>query len=329
MQQFDETLLSAKIRHDYELDEVGMIYHLPLTRLLRISQTIHAKHWADDEVQMCTLLSIKTGGCKENCSYCPQSAHYETGLDSHGLLDIEDIKVAAKTAKDAGSTRFCMGAAWRSPPKKDSPQFENVLTAVREVNQLGLEVCTTLGMVDEEQAKALKEAGVYAYNHNLDTSPEYYEKIITTRTYDDRRKTLKNVRNAGMTVCCGGIVGMGEDVGDRLGLLVELSSMDPHPESVPVNLLIKVAGTPLDDAADLDIFEMIRTIATARILMPKSRVRLSAGRTEMSDEAQAMCFMAGANSIFTGDKLLTTENPDVEHDRVLLNRLGMRPVAGR
>jgi biotin synthase len=246
-------------------------------------------------------------------------------VDAHGLLDLDTIKAAAQDAKDGGSTRFCMGAAWRSPPTK-GPQFDRVLEAVRSVKAIGLEVCTTLGMLDETQAHQLAEAGVYAYNHNLDTSPEYYGQVITTRTYDDRLNTLKNVRKAGMTVCCGGIVGMGETREDRVGLLQQLTQLDPHPESVPVNLLVRVDGTPLAVEDDFDVFELVRTIAVARLVMPESRVRLSAGRTAMTDEAQALCFMAGANSIFTGEKLLTTANPGVDHDRELLDRLGMRAV---
>jgi biotin synthase len=314
------------LRHDYTRDEIAALFRLPFPRLVRQAQETHETSWPDDEIQLCTLLSIKTGGCKEDCGYCPQSAHHKAEVDAHGLLDLATIKAAATAAKAGGSTRFCMGAAWRSPPTK-GPQFERVLEAVREVHALGLEVCTTLGMLDAEQAQQLAEAGVHAYNHNLDTSPEYYDKVITTRTYEDRLQTLKNVRKAGMTVCCGGIVGMGETRADRIGLLQQLASLDPHPESVPVNLLVRVEGTPLAGEADFDIFELVRTIAVARILMPKSRVRLSAGRTEMSDEAQALSFLAGANSIFTGEKLLTTPNPGSSHDHVLLERLGMRPVA--
>ena len=249
-------------------------------------------------------------------------------LKTHPLLDVEAVKEAAHAAKANGSTRFCMGAAWRSPPKK-GPQFEKILEAVREVKGIGLEVCTTLGMLTAEQAEQLKEAGVYAYNHNLDTSPEFYEKVITTRTYQDRLDTLKNVRQAGMTICCGGIVGMGEEKKDRLSLLQQLNQFHPHPESVPVNLLVRVKGTPFAELEEFNQFELIRTIATARIAMPKSRVRMSAGRNEMSDEAQALCFMAGANSIFTGEKLLTTDNPGEDHDSKLLRNLNMRPVAAK
>lgn len=319
-------LARGQLRYDYTREEIKAIYDLPMTTLLRTALLVQNQNFADDEVQLCTLLSIKTGGCKENCSYCPQSAHHNADIKAEALWDVPSIVEAAKMAKANGSTRFCMGAAWTSPPKRGK-QFDSVLEAVREVNNLGLEVCTTLGMLDQDQAVALKEAGVYAYNHNLDTSPEYYEEIVTTRTYQDRLDTLKYVREAGMTVCCGGIVGMGEDKIDRIGLLQQLNQMHPHPESVPVNLLVKVEGTPLANEEDLDIFEMVRTIATARIIMPRSRVRLSAGRTHMTDEAQALCFMAGANSIFTGDKLLTTANPGADKDQELFRRLGMKAVA--
>lgn len=320
-----EQLALGEPRYDMTREEIQAIYDLPITTLVYLAQSVHRRYYAPDEIQMSTLLSIKTGGCKENCGYCPQSAHHATNVASHGLLPVADIVTAAKEAKDNGSSRFCMGAAWRNPPKK-GPQFEQVLEAVREVRKLGLEVCTTLGMLDEEQAHQLAEAGVHAYNHNLDTSPEYYGDIISTRVYQDRLDTLQNVRKAGMTVCCGGIVGMGETKEDRVGLLHQLHHLSPHPESVPVNLLVKVEGTPLANKEEIDIFEMVRTIATACIIMPTSRVRLSAGRTQMSDEAQAMCFMAGASSIFTGDKLLTTPNPGEDRDRALLKRLGLKPV---
>jgi len=320
-----DQLASGNVRYDYTREQIQAIYDLPITRLIFLAQSVHQKYFAADEIQMSTLLSIKTGGCKENCSYCPQSAHYSTGVDAQGLLSVETIVNAAKAAKANGSSRFCMGAAWRSPPKKGK-QFDQVLEAVTAVRALGLEVCTTLGMVDEGQAVALKEAGVHAYNHNLDTSPEYYEDIITTRVYQDRLDTLKAVRKAGMTVCCGGIVGMGEETSDRIGLLEQLHQLAPHPESVPINLLVKVEGTPLQDEAEIDIFDMVRTIATACIIMPASRIRLSAGRTQMSDEAQAMCFLAGASSIFTGDKLLTTPNPGDDADQKLFARLGLKPL---
>lgn len=319
-------LEEGRLRYDYSREEIRAIYKLPITTLIRTAQIVQEQSFAEDEVQMCTLLSIKTGGCKEDCGYCPQSAHHNTNLKAEALLDVDTILTAAQAAKDTGSTRFCMGAAWTSPPKTESPQFQRVLEAVRGVKAMGLEVCTTLGMLTQEQALALREAGVHAYNHNLDSSPEYYEKIITTRTYQDRLNTLGHVREAGMTICCGGIVGMGESLDDRIGLLAQLNQMNPHPESVPVNLLVKVEGTPLENEQDLDIFDMVRTIATARILMPRSRVRLSAGRTEMSDEAQALCFLAGANSIFTGEKLLTTANPGADKDAMLFDRLGLKAV---
>lgn len=320
-----EQLALGKPRYDFTREEILAIYDLPVTTLVYLAQSVHRRYYAPDEIQMSTLLSIKTGGCKENCGYCPQSAHHSTGVESHALLAVDEIVAAARQAKDNGSSRFCMGAAWRNPPKK-SKQFDQVLEAVREVRKLGMEVCTTLGMLDEEQAVELADAGVHAYNHNLDTSPEYYGDVISTRVYDDRLNTLKNVRKAGMTVCCGGIVGMGESKLDRIGLLEQLNHLAPHPESVPVNLLVKVEGTPLAHEQDLDVFDLVRTIATACIVMPTSRIRLSAGRTQMSDEAQAMCFMAGASSIFTGDKLLTTPNPGEDKDRELFRRLGLKPV---
>lgn len=320
-----QNLLAGEPRHDLSIADIDTIYELPITKLIYIAQSLRHKYFPGDEVQLSTLLSIKTGGCKENCAYCPQSAHYDTGINTHGLLDIDTIKKAAIEARENGSSRFCMGAAWRSPPKKGQ-QFDKVLEAVREVRKLGLEVCTTLGMLDEEQAQQLKDAGVYAYNHNLDTSPEYYGDIISTRTYQDRLTTLGNIRKAGMTVCCGGIVGMGEKKKDRLGLIQQLHSLSPHPESVPINLLVKVEGTPLDQQEELEPIELIRTIATACIVMPKSRIRLSAGRTQMSDELQTLCFLAGASSIFTGEKLLTTPNPGEDHDHILLKKLGLRPL---
>lgn len=321
-----QDLAEGNPRYDFSRDEISEIYHLPITKLIFLAQKVHQQHFASDEVQVSTLMSIKTGGCKENCAYCPQSAHHNTDIDAKALINVEEIKQQAMEAKESGSSRFCMGAAWRSPPKK-GPQFDRVLEAVREVRALGLEVCTTLGMLDQEQAEQLAEAGVYAYNHNLDTSPEFYKDIITTRTYEDRLQTLENVRNAGMTVCCGGIVGMGEEEGDRIGLLQQLSQLNPHPESVPVNLLVKVEGTPLADEEDIDIFEMVRMIATACIIMPESRVRLSAGRKQMSDEAQALCFLAGASSIFSGEKLLTTANPGVNKDEALFAKLGLKATS--
>ena len=317
---------SAPTRHDYSTDEIAVLFGLPFTALLRQAQEVHHRHHAADQVQLCSLLSIKTGGCREDCGYCPQSAHHNAELQAEPLLDLATITAAAKRAKARGATRFCMGAAWRSPPRRGKV-FARLLEAASAVKALDLQVCMTLGMLDAEQACQLKQAGVYAYNHNLDTSPRYYPQVISTRTYADRLATLRHVRAAGMTICCGGIVGMGEERRDRVELLQQLSHLDPHPESVPINLLVRVEGTPLAQAQDLDVFELVRTIATARILMPYSRVRLSAGRTQMSDEAQALCFLAGANSIFMGEKLLTTANPEVDADMQLLQRLGMQPLA--
>lgn len=311
-------------RSTWSFAEMEALYNLPLPRLIWLAQGVQQKNF-NDEVQLCSLLSIKTGGCKEDCAYCPQSAHHSADIKAEPLLDVDSILTAAKAAKKGGSTRFCMGAAWRSPPTRGR-QFQTVLEAIRQVNGLGLEVCTTLGMLDEEQAYQLKKAGVYAYNHNIDTSPEFYDKIVTTRQFKDRLETLRNVRKAGMTVCCGGIVGMGEGKADRIAMVLELAKLDPHPESVPINLLVQVEGTPISDRDhQFDVFEMVRTIALARIAMPRSRVRLSAGREDMSDETQALCFIAGANSIFTGDKLLTTKNPGEEKDLALLSRLGLKP----
>ena len=311
-----------RIRHDWTLSEIEQIYTLPLPELFFQAQTSHREFHRTDAIQGCQLLSIKTGGCPEDCAYCPQSAHYKTGVRREQLLSVEEILAAARNAKESGATRFCMGAAWRSVPNNE--QFDRVLEMVRGVRELGLEACCTLGMLNQEQAGKLAEAGLTAYNHNLDTSPEFYGSIITTRTYADRLETLKNVRNAGITVCCGGIVGMGEKRKDRFGLLQQLATQTPHPESVPVNMLVKVAGTPLENERNLDIFEFVRMIATARVLMPASFVRLSAGRLQMSEEAQALCFLAGANSIFMGDKLLTTPNPETNDDQKLLDKLGMK-----
>lgn len=332
-------LIDAKPRHDLSFEDVDRIYHLPIPKLIRMAGAIQVQAFPDDDVQKCTLLSIKTGGCKEDCGYCSQSAHHDTDVKPERLMDVDTIVSAAKDAKAAGSSRFCMGAAWRNPPKK-GPGFDRVLSAIRQVSDMGLEVCTTLGMLDEEQAKQLAAAGVHAYNHNIDTSPEYYEKIITTRTFEERLTTLKNVRKAGMTICCGGIIGMGESIKDRVGMLLELHRMDPHPESVPINRLMPMKGTPVyeqmkkdgalgSDASAKATFDMVRTIATARIIMPRSRVRLSAGRSVMSDEAQTLCFLAGANSIFSGDKLLTAENPEVATDQALFNRLGINATDSR
>ena len=310
------------IRNDWTVEELEAIYTQPFPELLFTAQTVHREFFSPLEIQRSTLLSVKTGGCPEDCAYCPQSAHHNTDLERESLLPKDLVIAKAKEAKREGSTRFCMGAAWREV--RDGKEFDGVIELVEEVSSLGLEVCCTLGMLSEEQALRLRDAGCYAYNHNLDTSPEFYENIISTRTYQDRLDTLSNVRKAGMTICCGGILGMGEGQTDRLGLLRELATQSPHPESVPINMLVKVEGTPLEESEKVDPFDFIRTIATARIAMPKSYVRLSAGRTEMSDEMQALCFLAGANSIFAGDKLLTTPNPGKHHDQTLVERLGMK-----
>lgn len=312
----------SPVRHDWTLQEARDLFALPFSDLLFRAQTVHRQHFDPNEVQVSTLLSIKTGACPEDCKYCPQSGHYNTGLEKEKLLEMERVMAEAQAAKDKGASRFCMGAAWRSPAEKDMPY---VLDMVRQVKSLGLETCMTLGMLREDQAQALADAGLDYYNHNLDTSEKYYNHIITTRTYQDRLDTLENVRNAGMKVCCGGIMGMGEDLDDRAGLLVQLASLPQHPESVPVNMLVKVAGTPMEDVADLDPFEFVRTIAVARIMMPESHVRLSAGRETMNEQMQALCFLAGANSIFYGEKLLTTANPEADKDRALFHKLGIRP----
>jgi biotin synthase len=308
----------------YDLESIRRIYALPFPELLFRAQQIHREHHDAAGIQLCTLQSIKTGGCPEDCKYCPQSAHYETTVRAETLLDAGAIVSAAKIARDGGASRFCMGAAWREV--REGPQFESVLSAVRGVSGLGLEVCCTLGLLSVSQAKRLKDAGCAVYNHNLDTSREYYPEIITTRTYDDRLTTLARVREAGLQVCSGGILGMGETVDDRLKLLGELAALDPQPDSVPINALVSVPGTPLGEKPPVDPIEFVRVIATARILMPKAMVRLSAGRTEMSDELQALCFAAGANSIFLGEKLLTTPNPERSDDMQLLQRLGMHPL---
>ncbi|MFW8589311.1 biotin synthase BioB [Glaciecola sp. 2405UD65-10] len=308
------------IRHDWSLDEVNALFALPFNDLMFQAQTIHRQHFDPNQVQVSTLLSIKTGACPEDCKYCPQSARYDTGLEKERLLEIEKVIQRAKEAKAAGSTRFCMGAAWRNPKERDMPYVTDM---VKEVKKLGLETCMTLGMLTRDQALALKQAGLDYYNHNLDTSPEYYGDIITTRTYQDRLDTLDNVRGAGMNVCSGGIVGMGETSDDRSSLLRQLANLPHHPESVPINMLVKVKGTPLDNVDELEPFEFVRTIAVARILMPKSHVRLSAGRENMNEQMQAMCFLAGANSIFYGCKLLTTSNPDTHEDVQLFKKLGI------
>ncbi len=313
-----------ELRHNWTRQEIGNIYRLPFPELIFQAQTAHRKFHEADEVQLCRLLSIKTGGCPEDCGYCPQSAHYDAGVARQNLLQADEVLANAHRAKAEGATRFCMGAAWRQAPEGE--EFERVLEMVRSVAALDLEVCCTLGMLTERQAMQLKEAGLTAYNHNLDTSPEFYGEIITTRVYAERLETIAHVRKAGITVCCGGILGMGESEEDRIGLLEQLANLDPHPESVPINMLVRAPGTPLAAAAELDPLIMVRTIATARILMPKSRVRLAAGRRSMSDEAVALCFLAGANSIFTGEKLLTTPNPSEDEDAALLKNLGLRAM---
>lgn len=311
------------IRHDWTLEEINQLYNTPLLELVYRAATVHRKYNDTGEVQVCTLLSIKTGGCPEDCSYCPQAARYHTNIDVQALMKTGEVIEYAKKARNAGSTRFCMGAAWREV--RNNRDFDRVLEMVKEVNNLGMEVCCTLGMLTEEQAQKLADAGLHAYNHNLDTSPEYYSEIISTRTYNDRLQTLDHVRKAGVSVCCGGIIGLGETHEDRVSMLHTLSTMQEHPESVPINALVRIQGTPLQDQPKVDIWDMIRMIATARILMPKAMVRLSAGRTEMSLSEQALCFMAGANSIFAGEKLLTTPNPSFDEDNAMFKLLGLQP----
>ncbi len=312
-----------QIRNDWSREEVRKIYNLPLLELIFKAAAVHRQHHAAGEVQVCTLLSVKTGGCTEDCAYCSQAARYHTDVETHKLLDKETVAAAARKAKDAGSTRFCMGAAWREV--RDNRDFDNVLEMVKEVNGLGLEVCCTMGMLSESQAQRLKDAGLYAYNHNLDTSEDYYGEIITTRSYDDRLKTISHVQKAGISVCCGGIIGLGETDDHRMTMLHTLATLPEHPESVPVNALVAVEGTPLEDRPRVPVWDMVRMIGTARILMPKAIVRLSAGRNEMSVEEQALCFLAGANSIFSGEKLLTTPNPDFDADREMFELLGLTP----
>ncbi|WP_342115526.1 biotin synthase BioB [Pseudoduganella sp. OTU4001] len=308
----------------WPLEDVMELYELPFNELMFRAQEAHRAHWPDGDVELATLLSIKTGGCEEDCGYCPQAARYDTGVEAKKILDLDTVLDAAKQAKDNGATRFCMGAAWRSPKERD---MEKVETMVREVKAMGLETCATLGMLEAEQAQRLKDAGLDYYNHNLDTSPDFYADVISTRQYQDRLDTLGHVRNAGLKVCCGGIVGMGESREQRAGLIAQLANLNPYPESVPVNHLVQVEGTPLHGLDKLDPLEFVRTIAIARITMPKARVRLSAGRRELGEAVQAMCFMAGANSIFYGDKLLTTDNPEANDDRALLAKLGL-PTRG-
>jgi biotin synthase len=311
------------IRNNRTIEEVKELYNTPLLSLVYTAATVHRKYHDTAEVQVCTLLSIKTGGCPEDCAYCPQAARYHTDIDVQALMQTGEVLKYAQKAKQAGSTRFCMGAAWREI--RDNRDFDRVLEMVKQVNELGMEVCCTLGMLNEEQAKRLAGAGLYAYNHNIDTSPEFYNEIISTRNFEDRLQTLDHVRKAGVTVCCGGIIGLGETHEDRIKMLHTLAGLPEHPESVPINALVRVKGTPLENNPKVNIWDMVRMIATARILMPATMVRLSAGRTEMSVAEQALCFMAGANSIFAGDKLLTTPNPSFEEDHEMFEILGLRP----
>jgi biotin synthase len=312
------------LKHDWTREEVRCLYNRRLLDALYEAQTVHRQYFETGEVQLCQLLSIKTGGCPEDCAYCPQSAHYDTGLDREPLLALDRVMKEAGEARGRGVTRFCMGAAWREV--NDGPEFDAVLEMVRGVSSLGLEVCCTLGMLNQSQARRLAEAGLHAYNHNLDTSAEFYDRIITTRNYEDRLRTLQHVREAGITVCSGGIIGMGESDEDRIGLLHQLATLNPHPESVPINVLVRVEGTPLAEEDEVDPLLLVRTIAAARSLMPTSRVRLSAGRRSLSREAAALCFMAGANSIFVGDKLLTTPNPARDEDEALIEDLALKPA---
>jgi biotin synthase len=312
------------LRHDWTKEEIRSIYRQPLPDLLFTAQQIHRQFHDPKRVQFCRLLSVKTGGCPEDCAYCPQSAHYSTGVPRAALLPVDDVVEFAAHAREQGATRFCMGAAWRQV--ENGPDFENILEMVRRVSGLGMEVCCSLGMLNDTQAQRLADAGLTAYNHNLDTSPEFYGQIISTRKYDDRLRTLASVRKAGITVCCGGIIGLGESEDDRIGLLRQLSSLDPHPESVPINALVRIAGTPLEHVKEIDALIFVRTIATARILMPASMVRLSAGRRSLSREAVALAFVAGANSLFIGEKLLTTPNPDPEDDAAMLDSIGLEPL---
>ena len=311
------------VRNDWSRDEVHALFDLPFNDLLFRAHSVHRENFDPNAVQVSTLLSIKTGGCPEDCNYCPQSVHYDTGLEPERLMEVEAVVSAAQRAKAAGASRFCMGAAWRNPKGRN---FERVLEMVTRVRAEGLETCATLGMLDESQAQSLKEVGLDYYNHNLDTSPEFYGEIISTRTYNDRLDTLKHVRDAGINVCCGGIVGLGEAREDRVSMLCELANLPEHPGSVPINQLVKVEGTPLDEQTDIEPTEFVRTLAVARILMPASYVRLSAGRSDMSDTMQALCFFAGANSIFYGEKLLTTGNPDTAKDDALFAKLGLHPA---
>lgn len=313
----------SEMRHNWTKEEIIEIYNKPLMELLYDAATIHRKHHDPNVVQVSTLLSIKTGGCPEDCGYCPQAARYHTEIEGNDLMTVQQVKAQALRAKSGGSSRVCMGAAWRNV--KDGPEFDQVLEMVRTINKLDMEVCCTLGMITENQAQRLAEAGLYAYNHNLDTSEEYYKEVISTRGFEDRLQTIDNVRKTNVTVCSGGIIGMGESVEDRAGMLVALSTLSPQPESVPINALVAVEGTPMEEQKPVEIWDMIRMVATTRIILPETQVRLSAGRTDMSREGQAMCFFAGANSIFAGDKLLTTPNPDVNEDMKMFEMLGLNP----
>jgi len=311
-----------ELRHDWDLNEIEALFDLPFNDLLYQAQTVHRRHFEANRVQLSRLLSIKTGGCPEDCAYCPQSSHHDAGVDADKLMATDAVVAEAKRAKEGGATRFCMGAAWRNPKDRDIDHMVDILAGVRA---LGMETCMTLGMLTEPQAARLSDAGLDYYNHNIDTSPEFYGEIISTRTFDDRLETLGHVREAGMKVCCGGIVGMGEARRDRAGMMQALANLPAHPESIPINMLVQVEGVPLHGVAALDGLEFVRTVAVARIMMPKSVVRLSAGREQMSDETQALCFLAGANSMFCGDRLLTTPNPDLDHDTRLLDTLGIEP----
>ncbi len=315
----------SELRHDWTLRQARELHDLPLFELIDRARAVHRQHHKDNEVQLCTLLSVKTGGCPEDCAYCPQSAHHETEVGREPMLSVESVVEAARRAKQHGATRFCMGAAWREV--RDGPQFDSVLSMVREVKSLGLEACCTLGMLERHQAEALKQAGLDAYNHNIDTSSTHYRSIISTRDQQQRFETLRHVREAGITVCSGGIIGMGESIDDRCAMLVQLANLDPHPESVPINALVRVEGTPLADMPPIEGTELVKMISTARLMMPKSRVRLSAGRTELTKDAQLMCLYAGANSVFYGDKLLTTQNPDTSEDDDLLRSAGLTAQA--
>jgi biotin synthase len=319
----DNENLTILERHNWTKEEILEIYNKPLMELLYEAATVHREHHDPNTVQVSTLLSIKTGGCPEDCGYCPQAARYHTDIEGNDLMSVQQVKAQALRAKASGSSRVCMGAAWRNV--KDGPEFDQVLEMVRTINKLDMEVCCTLGMLTENQAQRLAEAGLYAYNHNLDTSEDYYKDVISTRAFEDRLQTIDNVRKSNVTVCSGGIIGMGERLEDRAGMLVALATLNPQPESVPINALVAVEGTPMEDMEPIPIWDMIRMVATTRIVMPKTQVRLSAGRTEMSREGQALCFFAGANSIFAGDKLLTTPNPDVNEDMEMFRILGLEP----